>query len=253
MMLNQARWSAMNLFRLVTRPQKSGFLLGCLSGLNLALIGLHVIHTVSPYLSDIHFSLDRDRGYAELWQGIQIWLSAILLWGLSLRRHSFLYGSWALILIILVSNDMTQLHELGGVFLAQKLALPTFLGLAPEDCGQLLIYAVLGLAALGLVSLGYRNNWDGIARPTSVWLMLALFSLVVCGELFDVIQQVLLWVWADGVWVDPIFLILEEGGELFIASLILWFLWRVWCIFGRPSQAAGPQIAVLPPEFGRKL
>jgi hypothetical protein len=243
-MLISREWqSAKNLLPLVTRHCRSPILLYVLLGLDLALVGLHGIHLGTQYLPGQLFDLSQDRGYPELCQWGQIWVTAMLLWGLSFRRQSALYGSWALVFLLLLVNDMTLIHEQGGEWLAQSLSLPSALGLQSADYGELIVYGVAGLVVVGLVWYGSRHNRDVIAQPTTVWLFASVVSLLLVSEVFDFLRMVLeaLTHTAFSPFWTECFVVLEEGSELAISSLSLWFVWRLWRTFANLPKGVSPK------------
>lgn len=235
--------SAKNLIPLVTHHCRSPIMLYSLLGLDLALVGMHGIHIGTSYLPGQLFDLSQDRGYPELCQWGQIWVTAILLWGLSIRRKSALYGCWALAFVLLLVNDMTLVHEQGGAWIAQSLALSSGLGLQPSDYGELMIYGIVGLVVASLVWYGSRKNRDIVAQPTSLWLMVGVVSLLIASEVFDflrIVLEALTHTVLSPFWTEG-FTVIEEGSELAISSLILWFVWRLWHTFAALPRGVSPR------------
>lgn len=195
----------------------TGVILACL--VLLVLVG-NVQHLRGvPAWSNPLWNGDIDRSYAELSGNVMLLLAVVLLVTFSgLRRSGWAYGAWALTMLALVLDDYLMLHERGGEYLAQKLALPAVLNLRPVDLGELLVWAAEAFA-LGLVLVVAHLKSNPCARRDS-WKFLALMvNLALFAVLVDMIHIAV----QPGITrrSDNIFALAETAGELGAMALIL--------------------------------
>jgi hypothetical protein len=72
---------------------RSNRLLYLFLALDITFIALHIIYTYTGLISNSSFSIEQDRGYAEIFQYFKEYWSVLLLSMLALRKRSFLYLS----------------------------------------------------------------------------------------------------------------------------------------------------------------
>jgi hypothetical protein len=206
--------------------------------MDLAFMGLHFSHHFTTLFPDIRFSLERDRGYSELFQYGQTWLIAGFLGWLAVRRRSPLLSIWSGIFTLLLVDDALMLHETSSAALAEGLALPEFLGLPSAAYSKFFIYAGVGLLAFGASLIGYFCDRDAVARQTTLCLVLSIIGLVCFGGLVDMyflVAQQLNDLQA-GTWAYESIAALAEGGELLVMSITLWFTWQLFQAFGPKAR-----------------
>lgn len=229
----------MELIAPLANKSRSRTLIGLLVLIDLVFMGLHFSHHFTALFPDIRFSLERDQGYSELFQYIQVWTIAIFLGSLAVRLRSLLLGIWSGIFAMLLIDDALMIHENSSVALANGLALPEFLGLPSAEYSKFFIYAGVGLFAFGASLLGYICDRNEIARQTTHFLILSMMGLVCFGGLVDmyllVAQQ--LYNLQTGSWEYETLAVIAEGGELLVMSWTLWFTWQLFSRFGPRSKA----------------
>lgn len=185
---------------------------------DLGFIGLHLIHLYSGFAENPSFSIETDRGYAEIFQYLKEYWIALVLGFLALRKHSATYLGWSLLFFYILLDDSLQIHENLGYGLSRKLSfLPNF-NLRPEDFGELIISGCVGLFFLIFIGTAYRFS-DRLSRKISRYLIRMLLALALCGIVFDIMHVAL-----NFRILRTIIALLEDGGELIVMSVIASFV-----------------------------
>lgn len=166
------------------------------------------------------FYLHRDGGYPEIWQYLKFTGIVFLLASITMRRRSPLYLHWALLFSYLLLDDALRLHERGGLWLAETVGLPALLQLRPRDLGELAVTVTAGLFFLTTLTFTYQLSRRR-GREFSQSVLLMLLALVAFGVVADMLQEM-----ARAGWLRAWLAVIEDGGELLVASSILWFIFR---------------------------
>lgn len=124
---------------------------------------------------------DHDGSHIEVWGHIQLLAAGVILLVLAVAQRMFVFGAWALLLFVVVVDDLFQLHEELGEYLVGALSLQPAMGLRAEDFGELVTWAVLGLLVLGPVVVGHwradvwgrRQSWGFVG----ILILLAVFAI----------------------------------------------------------------------------
>lgn len=218
----------------------------------LMLIGV-ILYSVARHLraaatgGDPLLFLDTPLGYPEAFQTLQ-WLWAIGLVALIavlLRRWAF--AALLPLLVFMVLTDTFELHERYGRRLAEALAIEPMLGLRSQDFGELL---VLGGAALVTVPIALIGLWRaGSADRVHFLRILVLLGLVLfCGVALDAVHILVV----DDPGPGDAFGIIEDGGEMLGASLLVAYLFWLWLTRGRTAEpgTASAEAAATPTMVG---
>ncbi|NEQ25307.1 MAG: hypothetical protein F6K28_40820 [Microcoleus sp. SIO2G3] len=137
---------------------------------------------------------------------------------LAVRNRSLLYLSWSLLFVYILFDDAIGLHEkLGGV-ISQRLAFAGLFSLRPIDLGELVVSAVAGLFFPFTIAATYRLG-DRSARSASKTLTFLLFVLAFFGIAIDMLHVVLM-----ASFLNPLLIVMEDGGELIVMRLIACFV-----------------------------
>ena len=174
-----------------------------------AFIGIHLLQPIIPALASPLFSLETDRGYAEVFQYIQeFWVVGLLLLTFRTTKNAG-YVVWAMLFGFMFFDDAAQIHERLGIRVAQVLPLPNTFGLRPQDFGELIVSAALGLGFLSGIALCYRKS-PGAFRTSSQNLLTLLLAIVFFGVVMDALHVAL------HTPDNPLFLLgmIEDGGEM---------------------------------------
>lgn len=182
---------------------------------------LHLIFVHTRFISNYAFSLEAERGYPEFFQYIKEYWIALLLLFLAVRVRSFLYFSWSLLFFYLFLDDSLEIHERLGAYLSHQLQFIPGLGLRSEDFGEILISASVCLIFGMLIAISYRKA-NRIARNISKTLIQLLLALAFCGIVVDMMHVI----FKDSL-LETLLVVIEDGGELIIMSLIACFVFSV--------------------------
>ncbi len=147
-------------------------------------------------------------------------LGALLLALAARRRPGAGLAALSLAMAILLADDAGQLHERGGALLARLLSLPSVLGLRAVDLGELLVWAALGVPVLAGFALAWRRGGPrgrrGVAGLAALLALLVGFAVVA-----DMIHSIILEIGLGGARGDQVAALIEEGGEMIVASFML--------------------------------
>ena len=189
--------------------------LGLLISADLAFIGVDIAYPDCGICS-----IGRDRGFPEVYQYIKLFWGVILLGALALTRSSLIYASWTLVFLYLFIDDASMLHESYGKYLADALSFRPLFGLRAVDFGELLITGIAGLLLLIPLTIGYFRSKEH-ERAFSRYLVAIVFALAFFGVFVDMLQ-----ITAGNTQLGEVLGMVEEGGEMIVVSVMLWFVFR---------------------------
>lgn len=186
---------------------------------DVAFIILHIIHFQTELLDSSLYSLSRDNGYAEFFQYTKFLWIILLFVGIFKATKTPGYISWALLFVYFLADDAFQFHENFGRIIAGNLDFVPPMSTRLQDIGELIVTAIAGAILIPLLALAF---WRGskLFRRVSLDLGLFIAVLVFVGVVVDFVHEA---VGAEGVLDHLFFRILEEGGEMIVASTILWY------------------------------
>lgn len=178
------------------------------------------------------FAIDRDGGYAEVFQYLKEG-TIVLLLGLLALRTRLSYLSWSLLFLYLLADDSLQVHEKLGGIVSERLEFAPLFNLRLQDFGELLVSALVGMFFLAAIAVAYWLG-DRAFRKSSGYLLLLLAALASTGIVADMIHQMI-----GSRLVRGSLTIVEDGGEMLVMSVIVWFV--VALVLARPGGGAeGP-------------
>lgn len=191
---------------------------------------LHVAHKQSGTPASALWRVDLDRTYPETFQYLQFAGIAIGLVVIARVRRIPAARPWAAIFGLLVIDDVVGIHERIGEFMGDALKLPVVAGLRPSDLAEMLVAGVAGVATLAAMAHTWRsgdrrNRWLH-ARMGALLVVFAVFAVVV-----DAVHMLSISAGTRGLG------LIEDGGEMFVASVILAFV--VGVAVGRDRTATG--------------
>jgi len=185
---------------------------------DLFFIGLHVVYKFGV-VSNPLYSIEIDWGYAEVFQYIkEYWIVALLI-AAGVRLKAKVYFPWALLFVYLLFDDSLQVHENVGKYIATSFNIPGVFNLRSIDIGELLV----GLAAGGILLLfvAYYHWKSSLIRRRSSWtLFLMLVMVAFFGVFVDLLHSAI-------PWFHGVFGLIEDGGEMLVFSLILWYAYSL--------------------------
>lgn len=161
-------------------------------------------------------SIAADNSYAELFQYLKFFWLTLLMLRLSWQARDPGFLPLGTLFLYLLLDDLLRLHEDGGAGLASAWNLPALADLRPKDLGELAVSAAAGLILLPAIGLAYR--WGGVAlRVLTRRLTLLLALLAIAGIGLDLLTAA----WRPSGLPALLLGLLEDGGEMLIASLML--------------------------------
>ncbi len=182
------------------------------------LILLHVALFYTGWLTNENFSLRRDKGYPEFFQYLkELWI-ALLFVRLAWQNLEVRYLAWAALFGYMLADDYLMLHENIGAAAANSLGFMDRWGLRAQDFGELGFYLLVGGTFCVLLLIAYRSGSRTFRRNSiALFVLLILFAcFAVAGDLLHIVLPF--------PALDRIFDILEDGSEMIVMSLILWYV-----------------------------
>lgn len=209
--------SALTLKSALTLSGPSGAFLLLLLSADMMFLALHLIHILSDFAQDPGYDITLDRGFAESYQLVKLyWIVLCLAW-LLVRERELVYGAWGVLFSYLLLDDWFMIHEHVGSVLVQKLQIPARLSLRGQDFGEVMVSAMVGLLLLAIIGIGFRFG-SPRARAACGHLLVLLGLLAVAGILFDLLHI---------MFPSVLFTLLEDGGEMVVASLTCWYVFSL--------------------------
>ena len=186
---------------------------------DLVVIGLNFYNSWIPDDQWSEFlALASDNSIGELVQYCKWFLITVLFVLLIIKRSSISYLSWALVFLYLLLDDSMQIHETVGGYLMQGYDFATPGGLRLQDIGELAVSAIAGSTLL-LISIWAYKKGDDFFKITTQNMLYLFLALVFFGVVFDVIAVMVY----SGNITAFFFDVFEDGGEMIVASLMLWY------------------------------
>jgi hypothetical protein len=194
---------------------------------DLVFIILHILYINTNLLATSLYSLSRDRGYAEFFQYTkELWVAVLFLL-LGIRHRSGLYLAFSFMFLYFLIDDSLEVHEQVGGLLASFWGLQPALGLRAVDFGELIVYGAFGLLFIGLIALMYLFSEPSIRRIARHLIGMTAV-LAVFGVLIDMIG-----IMVDHPGIERTLVVVEEGGEMLVMSVITWFVYHISLIPGQ--------------------
>ena len=179
-------------------------------------LSLHLVYlqTSLSLIDDRGFWLEQERGYAEVFQYIKEYWTAMLMAWLALRCRQLHYIAWALLFLYFLADDSIQVHERIGFAIARRLELRHAFGLRAADFGELLVSGTIGALwlPLGLVTF--------IRAPSEVKGIGIRMVIIVSGlAAFGVVSDMLHQLTDKGGIASAVAGTIEDWGEMLVMSV----------------------------------
>jgi hypothetical protein len=181
-------------------------------------IFVHIIHWQTSLANSHLFSIEEDRGYAEIFQYIKEYWTVLLLGLTAIQKRSLLYLNWASLFIYLLLDDALDIHEKVGSSISTTFAFYDLFGVRAIDWGELIVSASVGMFFLGWIAASYRFG-DSKFRRASQGLILLMLTLVLFGVVIDLVHGVL-----NFTKISSLIGLVEDGGEMLVMSAIVCFV-----------------------------
>jgi len=181
-------------------------------------IVVHILY-MNEFMSNSLYSIDRDLGYAEVYQYIkEFWIVLLLLFAAVKRKHA-IYLAWAALFLYFLLDDSFRVHERFGGSLAYNFNLQPMLNLRAQDIGELIASLFFGVLLLVFVWATYIFS-DDVSKKISRQLFILVMFVVFFGVLVDMFHIAL-------PWGKSLLGLIEDGGEMLVMSIIVWFVFKL--------------------------
>lgn len=184
---------------------------------DLSLIIFHILY-INGILKNASLSIELEKGYGEMFQYLKEYWIFILLLFLAIYGRSLLYFSWSLLFFYLLLDDYFELHENLGEQISLQLGLSEMFNLRARDFGELIVSGSIAIFFLIFIGIAYRFG-DRLSRQASKYFIIMLFALAFFGIVVDMLHMAV-----QIPFLQPVFVVLEDGGELLAMSTILSFV-----------------------------
>ncbi len=165
------------------------------------------------------FSLERDRGFPELFQYVKISLIVILLLLVLKKSKEIGYGVWALLFVYLLFDDALGIHESLGGYIATNLAFAPAIGLRAKDFGELAVSVIAATVFLSSFAMFYLRGSDAF-KEVSKHLLMLLMALAFFGVFVDMLHVAIKMGWKIRFLLG----VVEDGGEMIVVTIIAWYV-----------------------------
>lgn len=162
------------------------------------------------------FSLAMDFGHAEVYQYVKEYWAILLLLAITIKKKHTAYFAWSLLFLYLLLDDALGIHEIFGHYLVEHYNIPNMFHLRGQDIGELLVSAASGFLLFTFIGISYL-----FSSPTTQRVSRYLFALVICLAFFGVLMDMCQIATPFG---KPVFGLLEDGGEMLIMSITVWYI-----------------------------
>jgi hypothetical protein len=188
---------------------------------DLIFILLHILNVYTGLLNSSYYLLYRDRGYAEFFQYTkELWIVVLFLF-LAIKKKRGIFYVFSLLFTYLLVDDYFEVHERLGRLIAETLNFQGLMGLRAVDLGELLVSGLFGLLFLIALVLFFFLS-DINTRRIALYMGIFFVLLAFFGVALDMVGVVV-----DQRAIVRLLVILEEGGEMLVMSLITWFVYRL--------------------------
>lgn len=188
-------------------------------------IGIFVFYGIQQVISENPakfpqmWSLSADYSIPEFFGYAKLALIALFLFVVYQKTSQRIWWSWSIVFALLLADDMLLLHEYGGEWVANFIPLASIGGIETHHIGELVVYAVLAMAALVILFIGLLDTPAKIEARSGFFLVV-VFGLVACGVGVDLLTSTSYFHHTDGG--DAVaktlygaLLIAEDGGVHF--------------------------------------
>jgi len=189
-----------------------------LLALDLLFIAVSLVRPGFSVLASPMFSLTEDGGYFEFYQYAKWAGIAALMFVAARPRHGRGFAVWGLFALFLLADDALQIHERVGDWVNTWQPFSPPFNLRREDVGELASSVVAGLGFLVLLAGAYRVAAEGFRLATHDFAVL-VGMLAVVGVGVDLAHVAL----NPGPTWDTALTVLEDGGEMMVASVMCWY------------------------------
>jgi hypothetical protein len=217
-----------DLLPMLFRQRDRRFLVLLLSA-DVVFVFLHLLHGIDTrfhllggYFGETRLSIGQQRGYAETFRYVKFFWTAVMVFGLWRRERVAPYLGWSILFWYFLADDSLMVHETLGSWIADALHFDAFVGRHAGSLGELVVSASVGIPLLTWIALGYGSIEDR-HKKACVQFAILLAALVFFGIVIDDVHTALAG--GSSPYLEALAGIVEDGGELVVASLLCWYAW----------------------------
>jgi hypothetical protein len=168
--------------------------------------------------------LEFDGSIPETFEYLK-WTACIVgsLWLFERRDFQPLYLLWAILFLYLLIDDILGIHENVGAWLSDLMNWQPAFALRAIDFGELAVTCFSSVILLGPIVLAYWLSRDDVAKSFCRRMMFWLIALAFFGVGVDMLHIV---VSSWSATLSGIVGAVEDGGEMLMASLLTYTVWR---------------------------
>lgn len=185
--------------------------------------------------------ISEDRALPEDFNYLKWALISVSLIIIAIRDRWVIPFVWALVFLMILADDSLQIHETIGWHIGERLGLDVRFHLKPPEQGELFVFAVMGLSVVFLVGFSLTKA-GASSRRLSTLYSLIIVALAFFGVVLDVIHQGIVN-FADvnpsAAFFKHLFALLEDGGEMLVASFAVAFTLAPPAVLSRAPPAPG--------------
>lgn len=204
--------------------KKANKLLILLISLDFIFFIIHYINALTPLLNNDMFSIGVDHSYAEIFQYIKYASVIIFLIFILRKTGTRAYLAWILVFLYLLVDDSIRLHDRFGSYIAWNFDFNPPFGLRLLDIGELLVSTCAALILIPSLIFAYMRG-SSLFKKNSENLGVLFCMLVFFGIGMDMIHVAIISRIPEDLvrGFNSILGLLEDGGEMISASIILWY------------------------------
>jgi len=178
----------------------------------------HVLKFVKIVDSPLFF-ISLDLGYAEVFQYIKEFWIVLLLLMLFKEKGKTVFLAWSFLFIYILLDDSLKIHETFGEYLANIFEFQSRFNLRAKDFGELGTSFLFGGFLFLFLVLSYIKS-DVRGKIISSNLFILFVILIFFGVFIDMLGII----FHGRSIVNHLFILIEDGGEMMIMSVIVAYL-----------------------------
>jgi len=207
---------------------------------DIALLGLHLAHTLLGTPGGAAFDLGVDRSYSEMIMYVKFGWISVLAGLLARTRRAPVFAALGFVSLALLLEDSLILHERIGWLLGERVsdALPAVdgLGILSVQIGELIWLGAVGVVLLIVFVVTYSR-----ARPEDRRDALSIAVFFGVLAFFAVVVDTVHSLFAFGSVGDIVFTVLEDGGEMLALTPAVALAFALVHVAG-PRQTTGSSV-----------
>lgn len=239
-MANSVTAAVRDTWRWTFRDQRAvTFVAAFVLSVDIALMLIHGVVMVGWDAPDI-LRIDMDGSYGEAYQYAKYLWVLILFIVYARQTRNGAIAPWILLMLYFLIDDALLAHEQVGFWYNSQSWAFGVGPISPQSSGELVFSALVGLAILVPMVIGYLR---GDARTK--WIYRVMIALVVVLLVFALVVDAVHGIFLDIKLIDRALGFIEDMGEMLALSAIVVFAFRLNVRGGMPGFAETEQAPVV--------